>query len=157
MNEVSFRLANELKAKIISPLPNVTISRFLPVPEVVKLRAVLNDHAAHPSANICQKTIESRLCSVLAARNVHMYSLTRKFRCYATSDALADTVNGAISLSITNDTPLFPKERRRLVAFVSNRFIKLRENFRRGEWQLSKEIAAVPRRFVVFVDFGYSV
>ena len=146
VNEVSFRLANELKANIISSLPNVTTSRFLPVPEVVKLRAVLNDHAAHPSANICQKTIESRLCSVLAARNVHMYSLTRKFRCYATSDALADTVNGAISLSITNDTPLFPKERRRLVAFVSNRFIKLRENFRRGEWQLSKEIAAVPRR-----------
>ena len=144
-NHIS-ELAEELRSDVICPFPNVKSSRFLPVVKVVALRMVLNTHSAAPSRNISYKTIVSRVSPVLVAKNVHVYSLSRKNRCFATSAAFSDTLHGVLSVSGTDETPLLPKERRQLLHEVSRRYISKQNHYRRGIWKLSEEIAAIPTR-----------
>lgn len=135
-----------LREKVICPLPKSPSTRFLPVVHVMELRKHLNTLAVSPSSDINNKTVESRIRPILAARNVYIYSLSRKFRCYALSGALSNTVNSIVSLSGAEEVNVLPKERRRLLQEVGLRFWMQRGNYRAGKWPLSEEILSIPPR-----------
>lgn len=75
-NEATSQEAQRLRKKVVAPFPNVPRFRFLPVREVFKSRLNLVEQNGSGSRNVCNKTIESRLGSVLSAKNVHLYSLS---------------------------------------------------------------------------------
>ena len=141
-------LAEALRSRVKRPFSSLPEYRFLPVSDVTSLRKELNAHSSSTSANVTMRTIESRSSPVLAARNVHLYSLSRKNRCYATAEALVlvHTVNEVISLAGGDKTALLPRERRRLLNEMSRVLASKRDDYRRGRWKLSEEISAVPRK-----------
>ena len=67
-----------LKKKVVSPLPVVPTARFLPLPAVFTLWSKLKERSETPN-NVTNRTVESRIGTVLAAKNVHTFSLSQIF------------------------------------------------------------------------------
>ena len=145
-NEDVMTEARKLKEVVVAPFAGTPNARFLPVSEVRKLRTVLHEKSIEGSRHVCGKTVESRIGPVLAARNVHSYSLSRKFRCYAMQNSLSDSLNSIMFLSTGDEVLLSPRERRRMMATVCQRFLEYEEKYRLGKWLLSEEIMAVPSK-----------
>ena len=131
-NEAASQEAQRLKKKVVAPFPNVPCSRFLPVREVYKSRLHLVEQNRSGSRNVCNKTIESRLGPVLSAKNVHLYSLSRKMRCYALDSALPDMVQSVISLSSGDDVSILPKDGQMKFNEVCRRFVDNKDIYRAG-------------------------
>lgn len=108
------RLAEVLSSRVKQPFPSLPECRFLSISDVTSLRNELNVHSSSPTADFTIRTTELRNFPNLAVRNVLLYSLSRKNRCYATAEALAHIVNEVISLADGDETALLPGERRRL-------------------------------------------
>ena len=138
--------ALKLKEKVVTPLPDVPNACCLPIAEVQKLRTLLHSKSSQGSNNVCGKTVESRIAPVLAARRIYCYSLSRKFRCYATPQAISKTFNSFMHLSTMDEVLLRRKERGRMLTQLSQRYLRRGDEYRRGSWFLSEEICAVPEK-----------
>lgn len=120
-----------LKKKVISPIPAVPTARFLPLSAVFVLRSKLNERSEAPK-NVTNCAVESRIGTVLAAKNVHIFPLSRKFRCYAHPIAMSDKLQSLISLTKAEEFSVSSKERRKLLGNVSERFLSRKDFYRRG-------------------------
>ena len=145
-NEAASQEAQRLRKKVAAPFPNVPRSRFFPVREVFKSRLNLVEQSGSISRNVCNKTIESRLGPVLSAKNVHLYSFSRKLRYYAPDSALPDTVQSVISLSSGDDVSILLNDRRMKFNEVCRRFVDDDDIYRTGKWFLSEEITVIPKQ-----------
>ena len=145
-NEAASQEDQRLRKKVVAPFSNVPRSRFFPVREVFKSRLTLFEQNGSGSRNVCNKTIESRLGLVLSSKNVHLYSLSRKLRCYALDSALPDTVQSVIYLSSGDDVSILPKDRRVKFNEVCRQFVDDKDIYRSGKWFLPEQITAIPKQ-----------
>ncbi|PXF47001.1 hypothetical protein BWQ96_03191 [Gracilariopsis chorda] len=137
--------ANDLRSAAIAPFSEAPASRFLPIKAVFTTRKALAALSTN-GFDVTNRTVESRIGSVLSAKDVHLYSLSRKFRCYAQVGALCPIVGVVMTLTKGESVTITLKEKRKMLAETGNRFMRSKEKYYRGDWSLSDEIAAVPPR-----------
>ncbi|PXF42222.1 hypothetical protein BWQ96_08050 [Gracilariopsis chorda] len=138
--------AGTLRASVLAPFHNLPFARFLPVKTLIGIRCALHERNLEGKRDFCDKNVESRIAPVLAARKMHLYSLSRKLRCYATQEAFSQSINGLMGISESDEVTLMPIKRRELLSAVDTRFLAKSKVFRNGSWLLSEEVQAIPQK-----------
>lgn len=137
--------ATTLRNSSIEPIDG---ARILPFLSVVKCRGSIAVRAADKlSRHVHAKTVETRIRASLAAKNVHLVKESSKTQCYMVGDCMSSLLASSLKESIKmHKKGLTEKERRKLLDKVGNMFLRRKQKYWNGTWNLNEELSGyIPR------------